>query len=69
MDKGKEDTVGASQNKVQKKQDTVITCFFCKKVGHVKKDCPKYAKWRVKKGALLNFICYEVNLASVPKQT
>ncbi|KAA0048751.1 Retrovirus-related Pol polyprotein from transposon TNT 1-94 [Cucumis melo var. makuwa] len=24
-------------------------CFFCKKKGHLKKDCPKYAKWRVKK--------------------
>lgn len=25
-------------------------CFFCKKKGHMKKDCPKYKKWLEKKG-------------------
>ena len=43
MGKGKETTVRTSQNTVQKKQDTIITCFLCKKASHVKKDCPKYA--------------------------
>ena len=25
-------------------------CFFCKKKGHMKKDCPKFQKWLEKKG-------------------
>ncbi|PIN17418.1 hypothetical protein CDL12_09919 [Handroanthus impetiginosus] len=35
--------------KVQKKQDLELYCFFYKKVGHKKKDCPKYVAWRVRK--------------------
>ena len=35
----------------------------------MKKDCPKYAKWLVKKGKLLNFICSEVNLTLIPNHT
>ncbi|KAL9660564.1 hypothetical protein QQ045_025380 [Rhodiola kirilowii] len=33
--------------------NTHITCHFCEKTGHVKKKCPKWAKynaWRVKRG-------------------
>ncbi|RVW78462.1 hypothetical protein CK203_050487 [Vitis vinifera] len=42
--KGKQTTIsGTSKQKVQKKQDKKITCFFCKKVGHIKKTCTKYA--------------------------
>src|SRR3954463_3240498 len=58
-----------SQHKEQKKQGTGFTCFFCKKAGHLKKDCSKYAAWRMKKGELLNFVCSEVNLALVPSDT
>ena len=47
---------GTSKQKVQKKQDKEITCFFCKKVGHMKKTCTKYAAWREKKGTLFNFV-------------
>ncbi|KAF7827012.1 Retrovirus-related Pol polyprotein from transposon TNT 1-94 [Senna tora] len=46
-EKGTADKGKSSQN-VQKKQDTGPTCFFCKKHGHVKKDCSKFAAWRVK---------------------
>ncbi|RVW83996.1 hypothetical protein CK203_047311 [Vitis vinifera] len=41
---------GTSKQKVQKKQDKEITCFFCKKAGHMKKTCTKYAAWRERKG-------------------
>ena len=42
--KGKQTAVsGTSKQKEQKKQDKVITCFFYKKVGHMKKTCTKYA--------------------------
>ena len=34
---------GTSQQ--NKKQATENLCFFCKKKGHLKKDCPMYAKW------------------------
>ena len=54
---------------MQQKQDKVITYFFCKKGGHVKKDCPKYAKWLVKNGKLLHFVCSKVNLALIPNHT
>ncbi|TXG72091.1 hypothetical protein EZV62_000670 [Acer yangbiense] len=57
--RGKEAAAGTSQHKVQKKQDEVFTCYFCKKAGHMKKDCPKYANWRVKKGMLLALVCSE----------
>ncbi|XP_022854587.1 uncharacterized protein LOC111375901 [Olea europaea var. sylvestris] len=34
----------------KKKKEDKGTCFFCKKTGHVKKDCAKYRDWRTKKG-------------------
>ncbi|KAL6318588.1 hypothetical protein AAG906_000666 [Vitis piasezkii] len=47
MDNKEKETAysGTSKQKVQKKQDKKITCFFCKKT------CTKYAAWREKKGA------------------
>ena len=36
---------------------------------NVEKDCSKYEKWLVKKGKLLKFVCYEVNLALIPNHT
>ncbi|KAA0055452.1 Retrovirus-related Pol polyprotein from transposon TNT 1-94 [Cucumis melo var. makuwa] len=58
---------GTSQQ--NKKQAMKNPCFFYKKKGHIKKNCPKYAKWRVKKGKLLTLVCSEVNLAYVPTDT
>ena len=68
--KGKEPAVtGAFGHQEQKKRDSIITCFFCKKNGHLKKDCSKYANWRAKKGMSYNFVSSEVNLALVPSDT
>ncbi|RVW92501.1 Retrovirus-related Pol polyprotein from transposon TNT 1-94 [Vitis vinifera] len=60
---------GASKQKVQKKQDKEITCFFCMKAGHMKKTCTKYAAWCENKSTLLNLVCSEINLAIVPIDT
>ncbi|KAL0286530.1 UNVERIFIED_CONTAM: hypothetical protein Scaly_2791000 [Sesamum calycinum] len=46
-----------------------ITCFFCRKTGHKKKDCPKYKKWLEKKGNLISCVCYESNFVKVPDNT
>ena len=67
MDKVKE-AAGVPPVKAQKKQDEE-GCFFCGKGGHLKKECVKYKAWRVKKGKLLIYVCSEVNLTSVPKDT
>lgn len=54
-DKGKRKKTENSNNEIakgppQKKQKHVDKCFFCNKVGHVKKNCIKYHAWRTKKG-------------------
>lgn len=54
---------------IKKKQGSELACFFCKKDGHVKKDCAKYHTWRAKKGTILAMVSSEVNLTSVPKHT
>ncbi|KAA8532494.1 hypothetical protein F0562_032527 [Nyssa sinensis] len=43
--------------------------FFCKKKGHVKKDCPKFQKWLEKKGNQLSLVCYESNMVDVVYNT
>ncbi|KAL6335778.1 hypothetical protein AAG906_039541 [Vitis piasezkii] len=48
--KNKDNKVAASNGPEQKKQKVEVTCFFCNKPGHTKKECTKYAAWRVKKG-------------------
>lgn len=53
----------------KKHKATEISCFFCKKSGHIKKDCAKYKAWKAKKGTILALVCSENNLASVPRNT
>ena len=37
-------------------------CFFCKKKGHKKNDCPKFKKQLEKKGNSISFIYYESDM-------
>ncbi|RVW62715.1 Retrovirus-related Pol polyprotein from transposon TNT 1-94 [Vitis vinifera] len=46
-----------------------VSCYFCGKKGHVKKDCNKRKAWFKKRGINLSFVCYESNLAEVPSNT
>ena len=46
-----------------------FTCHFCKKDGHKKEDYTKYHAWRAKKGTFFPLVCFEVNIASIPKHT
>ena len=68
-DYNKDTAEGISKQKKGKTQDKEVTCYFCKKAGHFKKECPKYVAWRIKKGTLLTLVCSEVNLTSVPSHT
>ncbi|KAF7831627.1 Retrovirus-related Pol polyprotein from transposon TNT 1-94 [Senna tora] len=44
-------------------------CFFCKKKGHMKKDCKKYKAWLDKKGNSISCFCYESNMVDVSNNT
>ena len=44
-------------------------CHFCKKKGHMQKDCVKRKAWFQKKGNFLSFVCFETNLVDVPSNT
>ena len=40
-------------------------CHFCKKKGHMQKDCVKCKAWFQKKGNFFSFVCFETNLVNV----
>ena len=54
-----------------------FTCFFCKKPGHVKKDCTKYKKWKgnsakpdkanIVEEVEENFLCFNASLRNRTK--
>ena len=41
-------------------------CFWCRKKGHVKKDCNHFKNWLEKKGTPLALVYFESNLVDVP---
>ncbi|KAG6639801.1 hypothetical protein CIPAW_10G127600 [Carya illinoinensis] len=46
-----------------------VTCFFCKKEGHVKKSCIKYKEWLEKKGSSISLVCHESFFIDAPKNS
>ena len=44
-------------------------CYFCYKVGHLKKDCLKRKAWFEKKGKPCALVCFESNFTEVPHNT
>jgi transposase InsO family protein len=67
--KADKEAAGTASQKKQHKEPTEGGCFFCGAAGHRKKNCTNYHAWRVKRGILLNLVCSEVNLTSVPRYT
>ncbi|KAK2992078.1 hypothetical protein RJ640_023461 [Escallonia rubra] len=43
--------------------------FFCKKKGHMKKECLKYKKWLGERGNIFSLVCYEFNLVNFHHNT
>ena len=39
-------------------------CFFCKKKGHIKKECIKYKIWLKKNEGMTSLVCYESNFVN-----
>ncbi|KAL2327971.1 hypothetical protein Fmac_021398 [Flemingia macrophylla] len=54
-----------NKGKIEKDQK----CFFCKKVGHFKKDCLKTKAWFEKKGVFYVSVSFETNIIEVPNNT
>ena len=47
-DSNKDAAKGISKQNKGKMQENEFTCYFYKKVGHFKKECPKFVVWRIK---------------------
>jgi hypothetical protein len=57
------------KKKKKKGRHNKDACFFCKKEGHMKKECQKYIKWLEKKGNLISFVCHESFFVEAPYNT
>lgn len=45
-------------------------CYFCKEVGHLRKDFAGFKHWLIKKGNIINiFVCVESNLVFIPPKS
>ena len=61
--------VKQDKGKIHVQIEKVSKCFFCKKKGHMKKDCPKLKIHLEKKGTEISFVCYESNMVNVCDNT
>ena len=66
--KTNKEVVVMTPQKKQHKEHTKDGFFFFGTAGHQKKQCNYYA-WCAKKIMLLNLVCFEVNLTSIPGHT
>ena len=73
--KGTQETTGQSDNMGPKKtflKKDGDRCFFCKKKGHMKKECAKFKAWMSKRGLTgndsLTLVC-ESNLSEAPSSS
>ena len=58
-----------SSQHAPKKAKNNDNCHFCKKSGHIQKDCVKRREWFEKKGKPLAFVCFESNFIEPPSNT
>ena len=72
--KNKTDKHQANQKAHQQGKDKIppqadikkeVRCFFCKRKGHMKKECTKFQQWLEKKGKPTSYVCYESNMVNV----
>lgn len=57
-----------TSNKLKTVKTEIAKCHFCKRHGHLRKDCEGFKAWLVKKGTQIIsvFVCVESNLILVP---
>ena len=71
--KGKDFVKHGGNFKLKNGMKKPIKCYFCKKIGHMKKGCLKFKVWLEKqdkaKGNPLVHVCFESNLVNVPSNS
>ena len=65
--KSKDEAKNIGKGKVPAQADikNESKCFFCKKKGHIKKDCTKFQQWLKKKDNPIYYVYYESNIVEV----
>ena len=64
----KNPTLAPKPNNLKAKKNTSFKCFFCKREGHMKRECTKYKDWVKKRGNYMTFPI-EINLVNVSPNT